>query len=100
MANLITVNENETEIEVLSCNTRLIGVNQRILFSAFNIPLSIVAFLGNILIIFALQKPSSLHPSSKLLFGCLAVTDLDLRGRYHAASSCYIPDVSRKLQTL
>ena len=75
MTNL-TVNENGTEIEVLSCNARLFGVNEKILFAAFNIPLSIVAFLGNILIIFALQKPLSLHPSSKLLFGCLAITDL------------------------
>ena len=75
MTNL-AVNENETEIEVLSCNRRLFGVNQKILFSASNIPLSIIAFLGNVLIIFALQKSSSLHPSSKLLFGCLAITDL------------------------
>ena len=75
MANL-TVNENETEIGNLFCSARLFGVNQKILFSAFNILLSIVAFLGNVVIIFALQKPSSLHPSSKLLFGCLAITDL------------------------
>ena len=32
--------------------------------------------LGNLLIIVALQKPSSLHPPSKLLLGCLATTDL------------------------
>ena len=75
MVNL-TLNKNETGIEDLCCNTRLFGVNQKILFSAFNIPLSIVAFLGNVFIISALQKPSSLHPSSKLLFGCLAITDL------------------------
>ena len=75
MVNL-TVN-NETTIEGLSCNTRgLLNVNQRMIISAINIPLSITAFLGNVLIIIALQKPSSLHPSSKLLFGCLAVTDL------------------------
>ena len=70
------VNDNETAIEDLSCNARLLDVHQRIILSAFNIPLSITAFLGNVLIIIALQKPSSLHPSSKLLFGCLAVTDL------------------------
>ena len=76
MANL-TVNNNETTIEDLSCNSRgLLNVNQRITISALNIPLSITAFMGNVLIIIALQKPSSLHPSSKLLFGCLAVTDL------------------------
>ena len=64
-------------IEGFLCNTRgLLNLNQRIIISAFNIPLSITAFLGNVLIIIALQKPSSLHPSSKLLLGCLAVTDL------------------------
>jgi len=52
MVNL-TVDENETVMEDLSCNTRLFGVDQNILFSAFNVPLSIVAFLGNVLIIFA-----------------------------------------------
>lgn len=52
MVNL-TVDENETVREDLSCNTRLFGVDQNILFSAFNVPLSIVAFLGNVLIIFA-----------------------------------------------
>ena len=73
----LTGNDNETTIEGFICNTRgLLNVNQRIIISAFNIPLSITAFLGNVLIIIALQRPSSLHPSSKLLFGCLAVTDL------------------------
>ena len=44
--------------------------------SAFNIFLSITAVLGNILILVALRKVSSLHPLSKLLFRCLATTDL------------------------
>ena len=43
---------------------------------AINIVLSFTAFLGNALILIALRKVSSLHPPSKLLFGCLAVTDL------------------------
>ena len=75
MVNL-TENENETTIQDLSCNRRLLQLDQKIIISAFNTPLSITAFLGNALIIIALQKPSSLHPSSKLLFGCLAITDL------------------------
>ena len=76
MVNL-TVNETETAIQGSSCNTRgLLDINQRMIISAFHIPLSITAFLGNVVIIIALQKPSSLHPPSKLLFGCLAVTDL------------------------
>ena len=44
--------------------------------SALNIFLSITAFLGNALILVALHKESSLHPPTKLLFRCLAVTDL------------------------
>ena len=50
--------------------------NQLIYFSVVNIFLSITAFLGNALILVALQKDSSLHPPSKLLFRNLATTDL------------------------
>ena len=53
-----------------------IGIDQKIVISALNIPQSISAFLGNALIIVALQKVSSLHPASRLLLSCLAVTDL------------------------
>ena len=45
-------------------------------FSAVNILLSIKAILGNSLILVALHKESSLHPPSKLLYRCLATTDL------------------------
>ncbi len=44
--------------------------------SALNIFLSITASLENALILVALYKESSLHPPTKLLFRCLAVTDL------------------------
>ena len=49
---------------------------QSIYFSAINIFLSITAFLGNFLILVALNKESSLHPPSKLLYHSLATTDL------------------------
>ena len=49
---------------------------QSISFSAVNILLSITAILGNSLILVALHKESSLHPPSKLLYRCLATTDL------------------------
>ena len=45
-------------------------------FFALNIFLSITTFLGNALILVALHKASSVHPPTKLLFRCLAVTDL------------------------
>ena len=47
-----------------------------IYLSAFSIFLSITAVLSNILILIGLRKVSSLHPPSKLLFRCLATTDL------------------------
>ncbi|XP_078342962.1 melanocortin receptor 4-like [Oculina patagonica] len=43
---------------------------------ALNIFLSITASLGNALILVALRKESSLHPPTKFLFQCLAVTDI------------------------
>ena len=47
-----------------------------VFFLAFNISLSVTAFLGNALILVALNKVTSLHPPTKLLLRCLAVTDL------------------------
>ena len=41
-----------------------------------NAILSLFALFGNILILIALRKASSLHPPSKLLFRCLSTTDL------------------------
>ena len=40
--------------------------------------LAITAFLGNVLIVVAFPKVSSLHPPSKILLGCLATTDLSV----------------------
>ena len=67
----------KTIIELL-CSPELIsGVNGELIFlSALNIFLSIAAFLGNTLILFALHKETSLHPPSKLLYRNLAITDL------------------------
>ena len=47
-----------------------------ILFCSLNILLSITASLGNTLILIALRKVTSLHSPTKLLFQCLAITDL------------------------
>ena len=53
------------------------GIYEQLIYlSAFNIFLSITAVLGNTLILVALRKVSSLHPPSKVLFRCLATTDL------------------------
>ena len=71
-----TKDESLVTIEDLFCKADTVEAHERILVSALNIPLSVIAFLGNMLIVVALQKPSSLYPPSKLLLGCLASTDL------------------------
>ena len=50
----------------------------KIIVLMLGIPLSISAVVGNVLIIVALYKVSSLHPPSKLLLACLAFTDLSV----------------------
>ena len=64
--------------KVLACSpSSVVGLQQQsIYFSAVNIFLSITAFLGNFLILVALNKETSLYPPSKLLYRCLATTDL------------------------
>ena len=64
--------------EELLCSPSLMGAHQQlsICFLTVQILLSITAFAGNSLILFALHKESSLHPPSKLLYRCLATTDL------------------------
>ena len=61
--------------EVLFC-ANVLGLHHDIFLAAFNIFLSVTASLGNVLILIALHKESSLHPPSKLMFRCLAITDL------------------------
>ena len=63
----------------LLCSPSLVGGLQQqssICFLAVNFLLFITAFSGNSLILVALHKESSLHPPSKLLYRCLATTDL------------------------
>ncbi|XP_022779426.1 adenosine receptor A2b-like [Stylophora pistillata] len=64
--------------EELRCSTVFTSdIREHLMYlSAINIFLSITAFLGNTLILVALRRESSLHPPSKLLFNCLASTDL------------------------
>ena len=55
-------------------STSLAGMSAA--FVALNTFFSITAILGNILILIALNKVTSICPPTKLLFRCLAVTDL------------------------
>ena len=71
--------ENLTEGENVTVMKTLLSANIRIeiiAIAAANILFSITASLGNILILIALRKVTSIHPPTKLLFQCLAITDL------------------------
>ena len=76
MANF-TKDGDQTITQENLCTTGL-GIHQKIFLLTLNIPISIITFLGNALIIVALTRVSSLHPPSKLLLGCLASTDLSV----------------------
>jgi len=65
-------------VEQVFCSSNLTaGLHGQLTFlSILNSFLSVTAFLGNVLILTALRKESSLHPPSKLLLRSLATTDL------------------------
>ena len=72
----VTGNEEYSKtIEALLCTARSLEKHW-FFFSAMNFFFSVTAILGNTLILIALHKESSLHPPSKLLYRCLATTDL------------------------
>ena len=73
-----TAGENLQTVLELFCSAEFTGeVHGELIFvSVVNTCLSITAFLGNALILVALHKDTSIHPSSKLLYRNLAITDL------------------------
>ena len=68
---------NQTDDEDPRCSVKLTGgINSQLTgLSVRNIFLSITAFCGNALILAALHKVSCLHPSSKLFYRNLAISD-------------------------
>ena len=71
----MTESEHRQPTTTLYCSN-VHGTYNVVFLVAFNIILSVVASLGNFVILVALHKESSLHPPSKLLYRCLAITDL------------------------
>ena len=74
----VTEGEGQKTYEELFCSAGLTdGMHHELIFlSTFNVLLCISSSVGNALILVALHKESSLHPPSKLLLRCLAVSDL------------------------
>ena len=73
-----------------SIQSSTLPIGLAVFLFALNIFLSITASLGNILILIVLHKVSSLHPPTKLLFRCLAVTDLCVGLVTHPALSAFV----------
>ena len=74
----ITENAEEKTYERLFCSQEITaGIRGYLIFiSAFNVLLAICSSLGNILILIALHKETTLHAPSKLFLRSLATTDL------------------------
>lgn len=69
------VKEGFVSIQNLYCTGQSLG-HLMPLVSIINCFFAVTALLGNTLILIALHKETSLHPPSKLLYRCLAMTDL------------------------
>ena len=75
MENSSAITDHKNTIQLVSCTAHS-SEKHWAFVSAIYLFLSITAILGNTLILVALHKESSLHPPSKLLYRCLATTDL------------------------
>ena len=73
MANSTEYEKSTSATEVTSWNAYSTSMA---ILAGINIFLAITASLGNTLILIALHKVTSIYPPTKLLFRCLAVTDL------------------------
>ncbi|XP_068730622.1 melanocortin receptor 4-like [Montipora capricornis] len=77
IANISQSDKEPLKYEELYCSANLTGNKPSIAIAvSVNVLLSITAILGNTLIFVALNKVSSLHPTSKILFYNLVTTDL------------------------
>ena len=74
----LTERVNPKTVEERYCSAEFTqGIHGELIFlSVVNICLSVSAVLGNTLILVALNKETSLHQASKLLYSTLAITDL------------------------
>ena len=78
MATTQNLSEDGTQTKTMeSCRSTASAIQPYVYyFSIIHILLYLTAFLSNFLILVALHKESSLHPPSRVLYRCLAITDL------------------------
>ena len=94
--------EDGTQTKTMECSRSVASAIQpyAYYFSSIHILLSLTAFLGNSLILVALHKESSLHPPSKVLYRCLATTDLLVGLVIHPLAVIHFMSYSRRLGPL
>ena len=68
--------QRNTESKLHAMAKIVVDQGYTIFFVPLNVFLSVIATIGNLLILFALRKVTSINPPTKLLFQCLAATDL------------------------
>lgn len=75
-ANITEDGHSYKAVQRVACTASLHGEYFLYPLSVVNVLLAITAFLENAVILVALRRKNSLHPPSKLMFQCLAITDL------------------------
>ena len=83
-------NNSTNATATFSRSSSLLTTNILIFLSALNIFLCITATLGNVLVLIALHKVSSICPPTKLMFRFLAVTDLCVGLISHPLSAVFL----------
>ena len=68
--------QRNTELKLHAMAKIVVDQGYTIFFVPLNVFLSVIATIGNLLILVALRKVTSINPPTKLLFQCLAATDL------------------------
>ena len=68
--------QRKTALKLLAMAKIFVNQGYTTFFVTLNVFLSVIATIGNLLILVALRKVTAINPPTKLLFQCLAVTDL------------------------
>ena len=68
--------QRKTALKLLAMAKIFVNQGYTTFLVTLNVFLCVIATIGNLLILVALRKVTSINPPTKLLFQCLAVTDL------------------------
>ena len=75
-ANITKILSNKTRLKLVTMAKIFVYQGYTTFFATLNVFLSVIATIGNLLILVALRKVTAINSPTKLLFQCLAATDL------------------------